>query len=411
MKIAFIVGGFPRTTETFILSQIAGLIDLGHEVDIYAKRRYSDSAVHADVFRYGLLERTHYFDTPDTRLARVVRGLRSVWVHGARNPAAMLRCASITRSGSLYSALSNAIYVEPFLRKQYDIFMCHFGTNAVDFIFLKDIFPCTRFVTMFHGGCIRLAEEEGAGVYDSLRQRGDLFLAISDSYNRRKLVAFGFDEAKIVTHRIGIDCGKIAYQTKVREPSSLRLLTVGRLGPEKGLQYAIRAVANLCRRHPELRIEYRIVGDGGLKEPLTALVGELEMADRVRLVGALPTDEVIRAMHDCDLFVLPSLAEATPTVLLEAQATGTPVVATNVGAVAEIIQDGQSGFLVPAADPDAIEAKLTYLADRPLLCVDMGRAGRRFVEEQHDSRVLNKRLLGLFTALLRNDLTTDVRCP
>ena len=89
------------------------------------------------------------------------------------------------------------------------------------------------------------------------------------------------------------------------------------------------------------------------------------------------------------------LAEATPTVLLEAQATGLPILATDVGGVRDIVA-AQAGFLGPAADPNALADRLTVMVDHPERWPDMGRAGRRFVAERHDITDLDARLAALF---------------
>jgi len=104
-------------------------------------------------------------------------------------------------------------------------------------------------------------------------------------------------------------------------------------------------------------------------------------------------------MHASHVFLLPSLAEATPTVLLEAQATGLPILATDVGGVRDIVAS-QAGFLVPPADPDALGDHLRVMVDHPERWPDMGRAGRRFVEKRHDIADLNVRLAALFERLM-----------
>lgn len=401
LKIAFIVGGFPKISETFILSQITGLLDLGHDVDIYANRRLHEPAVHSEVHTYRLLDRTHCFDLPSPRLARLRRAAPIALRLLPRHFRAMARCLDPRHHRSAYALLNNVMRVEPFLRRHYDAVMCHFGTNGIDYIFLKDIFPHLKFFTMFHSGDILLGDEEGAGVYARLAERGDLFLAISDSYNRRKLVEFGFDKNRIVTHRIGVAVGAIPFA--IREPAGaeFRILTVARLDPEKGLDYGIRAVAELIGKNPGRRITYRIIGDGVRREALHALIAELGLANHVSLLGPKPTKAVIEHMLDSHAFLLPSLAEGTPTVLLEAQATGLPVIATDVGGVRDIVRDGVAGFVVPARDVWALVARLQHLLDSPESWARLGEAGRQFVERHHEITGLNRRLAQLFEDLVR----------
>ena len=395
MRIAFIVGGFPLISETFILNQITGLIDLGYEVDIYARRSSPDRAVHPEVEKYGLLGRTCWFNLPLTRWGRVKRAGATFLRIFPRHPLAMLRCLNLRRYGSFYRVLNNIMHAPPFLAAKYDVVMCHFGGNGIDFIFLKDLLPRLKFVTMFHKGDILLGDERTAAVYRQLPKQGDIFLAISESWNRRKLLEFGFDARQIRLHPIGVDTRRISFQ--VREPRGARLdiLTVARLHPEKGIEHGLRAVAALIARRPDTVVRYRVIGDGPDRDRLAALVEALGLSAAVELVGPLPTPDVINWMHASHVFLLPSLAEATPTVLLEAQATGLPILATDVGGVRDIVA-AQAGFLVPAADPNALADRLTVMVDHPERWPDMGRAGRRFVEERHDITDLDARLAALF---------------
>jgi colanic acid/amylovoran biosynthesis glycosyltransferase len=395
MRIAFIVGGFPLISETFILNQITGLIDLGYAVDIYARRSSPDRAVHPEVEKYGLLGRTCWFNLPLTRWGRVTRAVATFLRTFPRHPLAMLRCLNLRRYGSVYRVLNNIMHAPPFLAAKYDVVMCHFGGNGIDFIFLKDLLPRLKFVTMFHKGDILLGDERTAAVYRQLPKQGDIFLAICESWNRRKLLEFGFDARRIRLHPIGVDTRRISFQ--VREPRGARLdiLTVARLHPEKGIEHGLRAVAALIARRPDTVVRYRVIGDGQDRDRLAALVEALGLSAEVELVGPLPTPDVINWMHASHVFLLPSLAEATPTVLLEAQATGLPILATDVGGVRDIVA-AQAGFLVPAADPNALADRLTVMVDHPERWPAMGRAGRRFVEERHDITDLDARLAALF---------------
>ncbi len=392
MKIAFIVGGFPKISETFILNQITGLVDLGHDVRVFANRRPAESVAHPDVERYGLVARTHHFDLPDTRGGRLARAAVSLLRLLPRHPRAALRCCDLSADGSFYAVLNNLMRAEVFLRWRPDAVMCHYGTNGIGFIFLKDLLPHLRFATMFHAGDIRLIDEEGPQVYARLRERGDVFLAISDSYNRRRLIEAGFDPARIVTHRIGVAVGAIPFRPRRLREGGIRVLTVARLDPEKGIEHALAAVAALRDRRPDLRIDYRIAGDGALRARLEALVEELRLGDRVQLLGWLPTPRTLEEMADADLFLLPSLAEATPTVLLEAQASGLPILATDVGAVAEIVQQGEPRAIVEPGDAPALAAAFEYLVDHDERWESMARAGRAYVEREHDIHLLDQRL-------------------
>lgn len=392
MKVAFIVGGFPRISETWILAQVTALLDRGHEVDIYARRASGQSVVHADVTTYGLMRRSHCFNVPTSRAGRVARAAGVLTRNLPRHPRLMLRCLNLPRYGSSYAALNNVIFVEPFLDRQYDAILCHFGGNGMDFVALKDAFPDTRFVTMFHGDDYFIGDEKGPEAFALLKRLGDAFLVTTDCYGRATLRRYGFDDRRIVTLRLSIAAKKIPFRERRRAGDTIRLLSVGRLVEKKGLEFGVRAAAAFQAAHPELRVEYRIIGDGPLRDDLEKLASELGQATPAQFLGALPGADVMRWMHDSDIYLLPSLMEQAGYVLLEAQASGLPVVATRVGGVPEMIREGHSALLVEAGSATSIVAALENLLSRPAAWPTMGQEGRRHVEENFDVDRLTSQL-------------------
>jgi colanic acid/amylovoran biosynthesis glycosyltransferase len=384
MKIACVVGGFPRISETWILAQVTALLDRGHEVDIYAKRESGESMVHADVANYGLMGRSHWFKIPATRGGRLKRAAGVLARKLPNRPGTLLRCLNLARYGSVYAVLNNVMFAEPFLDRRYDAFLCHFGGNGMDFIFLKEAFPHARFVTMFHGDDYFIGDEKGPGVFALLKQLGDAFLVTTDCFGRATLRRYGFDDRRIVTLRLSIAAKKIPFRERRRTGDTVRLLSVGRLVEKKGFEIGIRAAAAFQAANPGVRLEYRIIGDGPLRGDLTSLVEQLGAGATIQLLGALPGAEVMRRMYDADLYLLPSLMEQAGYVLLEAQASGLPVVATRVGGVPEMVRDGHSALLVQAGDVRATTEALQDLVNRSDQWPAMGREGRRHIEEHFD---------------------------
>jgi colanic acid/amylovoran/stewartan biosynthesis glycosyltransferase WcaL/AmsK/CpsK len=392
MKIAVILGGFPKLSETFILRQLTGLADLGHEIDIYARRNPREASVQPDVQRYGFLARTQYYEVPAGRLARAARALATFVRAFPRHPVAMLHCLNLARYRSVYALLNNVIFAAPFLDRRYDVIYCFWGGNGTDFIVLKDLFPETRFVNRFGGDDYALGDELGADALALLRERADAFIVQTDCYGRATLRRYGFDDAKIATYRHVIAVDDISFRERRFDGERLRLVTVARLVEKKGLDHGIRAVAALQARNPHLRVEYRIIGDGPLAGRLADRIQELKAGEVIELLGARTTPEVMRWIGASDIFLLPSLMEQAGYVLLEAQATGIPVVATRVGGVPEMVREGRSAILVDAGDAPALTAALQGLADHPEDWPAMGREGRAHVEAHHNIERLKPRL-------------------
>jgi glycosyltransferase involved in cell wall biosynthesis len=131
---------------------------------------------------------------------------------------------------------------------------------------------------------------------------------------------------------------------------------------------------------PDLRLE--IAGEGPCRDELDALSTELSLDDRVTLLGRI--SDVAGLLTRARMFALSSLTEGVSLTLLEAMGRGLPVVATSVGGNTEVVADGVTGLLVPPSRPDLLAAALSSLAADPHRATEMGRAGRRRVEERFD---------------------------
>ena len=295
--------------------------------------------------------------------------------------------------------------VIPFLdRDHYDIIQCHFGPNGNLAVMLRGVNAIKgKILTTFHGYDIRLGLEKGGKFYQKLFKEGDLFIAISD-YNYRNLINLGLDKKKIVYHPVGINLNNFAYKwqiTPAMDKRAIKVITVARLVSEKGLYYGIRAIHKILQQNPKLDLEYNIIGEGPLKGELTSLIQQLNLSGHVYLYGSKNSNQIIEALQQSDIFILSSVAEALPVVLMEAQAVGLPVIATAVGSVNQIVLNGKSGFCVPASDVDALADRLNFLIGHPELWPEMGRRGREIVKDRFDINKLNDKLVEIYLNVLK----------
>jgi len=160
-----------------------------------------------------------------------------------------------------------------------------------------------------------------------------------------------------------------------------RFLFVGRLIDWKRLDFVIQALARI----PDAQLE--VIGDGGMRQPWTTLSQTLGVADRIRFLGWLPQPECAKLLHGSTALLLPSIYECGGAVVLEAMATGTPVVATAWGGPADYLNES-CGILVDASNPQAITdgftAAMQKLITNPDLRTKLGAAGRQRVEQYFD---------------------------
>jgi len=163
--------------------------------------------------------------------------------------------------------------------------------------------------------------------------------------------------------------------------------TLANLRPEKGLRQLVEAAALVTRRAPGTR--FSVWGEGPLRPELEGRVQALGLTDTVRLHGS--TREPENALRQCDLLVLPSLSEASSNVVLEAMATGLPVVATRVGGTPALVSHGQTGLLVPPGDSGALADAIVQLLQTPALARQLGAAARaRALSEFGMNRMLER---------------------
>lgn len=199
------------------------------------------------------------------------------------------------------------------------------------------------------------------------------------------------------------DCPlSIAYPASAQDASSRpRLIgTIGRMHGVKDQLTLVRAFLRLQERWPGLAECSRLVlvGDGPLRAEAQALLAQAGLAERAWLPGA--RDDVAAILRGLDLFVLPSLAEGISNTILEAMASGLPVVATAVGGNPELVADGVTGTLVPSRDPDALAAALADYLEHPAKMIAHGQAGLARVRESFSLEVMVNRYLTVYQQLL-----------
>jgi colanic acid/amylovoran/stewartan biosynthesis glycosyltransferase WcaL/AmsK/CpsK len=399
MNIAFIVDEFPSISQTFVLNQITGLLERGHQVDVFTREVIIGEQQHPDVARYRLLERMHHLGCPRNRCTRIMRGavlcLRKMRV----NPRAVLGSLNVFRYGRGAASLTLLFQTAPFFRR-YDIVHCQFGHNGRLGAILKKLGLQKKLVVTFHGYDIRAAIQRGGALYGELWNEADCLIAISN-YNRDHLLRFGGDPEKIIYHPVGVDCKRFDYERKrARDRQPVRILSVARLVEEKGLEFGLRALRELRESVPATSFKYDVIGDGPLRGRLQQVIDRLGLGDSVQLLGAKSQNDVIEALRASDMLLAPSIAEALPVSLMEAHAVGLPVLATQVGSVDQIVQHGISGFLVPPGDVAALYRGLTDLMESAEKRAEMGQRGRRHVEQHYDIDRLNDRLVNVYKELL-----------
>ncbi len=415
MHIAVIAGRFPAVSETFVLNQITGFLDAGHEVTIIAHAPTPGEAVHPEVTSRHLRRRTRYWSGPPWRCGDGEAGFLSLLQReGAKRFAdAMVRLpAAAAASGE--EKLSRLIERSARLcdLPSFEAILCHFGHQGRVAQALRDMRILRGpLATVYHGYDMSVfPQQNGSDCYRRLLAAGDLHLPISD-YWADRLRRWGAPPEKIKVHHMGVDVGRFQMTPRRLEGPEIRVLSIGRLVQKKGITYGLEAFSRAALVNDRLR--YTIVGDGPLRGDLERQAKDHGVADKVDFRGWCDRDEVHQALMNHHLLLAPSITaddgdmEGIPVVIMEAMATGMPVISTIHSGIPELVEHGKCGFLASEASVDELTRHLTELALAPQRWPDVGRAGRSIIEEEFDIRTLNRDLVKLFESRFGSSDTGD----
>jgi colanic acid/amylovoran biosynthesis glycosyltransferase len=415
MRVAFLVSSFPALSETFILDQIAGLIDRGCDVTIFAEcsQRSGETETHPDVAAYQLEQRTVRLELPPLGLRPLQAG--GVLLSRQDRKSSLIRCLNLFRYGARAASLrlffdaANTARHAPF-----DVVHAHFGPNGIRALPLLESGALQgKLVTSFYGYDVsQYPKERGGNPYRALFRTGDRFLALSNRM-RARLQELGCPDERLLVHPLGIDPAKFAGESTAGLPLTsdrgmFRVLTIGRFVEKKGILDGLKAFALFTRQlSPGARAEYLIVGDGLLRAQVERMISELGLeegnpAGQVKLLGWKTRPEIANLLGECQVLLAPSRTastgdeEGTPVVLMEASASALPVVSTRHAGIPETVEDGVTGFLVNQGDTAGLAAALSQLLKSPDLRTRMGLAGRERIMERHNIHTLNDQLLELY---------------
>lgn len=389
IHIQYIFRSFPNISELFLVNEIIGMIKWGMKVSIVSLHKPSGlKQIHDDIIQYGLLDKTYYLNLPSG-----IKKTKNIIIRTLYGQVKLFFIAKIPLRSkievSIFSlknkkrriTLANLVdHINHIALEKPDLLYFHFATHAGDLIILRKIFKIP-FVVYMHGYDFSKNLPYDELNYPEMFRYGDWFFTNSN-YSAGKIIKLGCPDSKLSVVGLPLDENSYPFQIRQRR-SRIKILTVGRLVEKKGMEYSIRAVERLVKGYPEL--EYNIIGTGQLEKYLKDLIDSLQMEKNIFLLGSMTKSEVIRYLLDSDIFVLSSITamdgdtEGLGMVLLEAQLTGMPVVATLHNGFTDAVKDGVSGFLVPEKDVDALYNRLKWLIENPQEWESLGRAGREHI--------------------------------
>jgi len=403
--VAVVVSRFPRLTETFILREIDELERQGQPVRLVSLLHERPPVVHPEARPW---ERRALY-TPFLSLPVLASNLRTLGRRPGRYAALLGRLilGTLASPGVLLRTLAffpKAVHLGERLEAEgLRHLHAHFAT-----------YPAT--VAWVASELFELTFSFTAHAHDLFVDRALLrskvaaarFVRVISRFNRRYLedrYPEAREPGRVEVIHMGIEPERYgADAPRPRAPGGpARLLCIAALKPYKGIPVLLEACEALAREGrsfvcdvvgegPERRALERQIRRRGLGGAKKEGEGEAGAGDRVRLVGAVSQQEVARRLARADVVVLPSVVapdgqmEGLPVVLMEALASRRPVVATALSGIPELVEDGETGLLVPPGDAGALAAAITRLLEEPKLARSLAAAGRRRVEERFDVR-------------------------
>lgn len=387
-----------------MLAHANWLYEQGHDVYVFARDPSSADVMHASYDAARWRARTVVLSSE--REGGSVRGTAGRMVRSVLSPRSAWRALRVSR-GAIWAAALRPV-LEPFTTQPLDLFHCHFGDQGAFGVKLnRALAIAKRVVTTFHGYDINAHYSRRAQEYAQLFEHGHGFTANS-RFTAGRAEGLGCPPEKLRIWRMGIPVERFQFVPRTApESGPIRLLTVARLTPKKGIDVALRALA-LARQRVSGALEYHVVGGGTTeaRDELVRLSAELGVTDIVHWHAAQSDVDVRRRMHEAHVFVLASRTapdgdmEGQGVVLQEAQACGLPVLSTLHNGIPESVVDGESARLVPEGDPVALAEGMVSLISRPEAWPQMGSAGHAFVRANFDLSVTNKALENIYTELL-----------
>jgi glycosyltransferase involved in cell wall biosynthesis len=251
-------------------------------------------------------------------------------------------------------------------------------------------------VKSFHFLVVKVLSKQLFNAERNLLDHADVVTAVSSSCARELIKCHSIDKEITVVGN-GVDSTFFAPAPLKKEPY---ILYTGRLETIKGLTTLVESAQYVCQKHRDLR--FVLAGKGTMEKVLKTMISKLKLEPNFYFAGHITSrNKLVEYYQKAEAFVLPSYYDAMPTSLLEAMSCGTPVVATKVGGIPEIVTDGEDGLLVSPKDPEALAQALLKVLDDKELRATLAPNARQKIRSNYDWGVIVDRIEAVYEACLQ----------
>ena len=400
-KIAYIMSRFPHLSETFILREMIALEQLGWQIELYPLITERPELFHLEARPW--IARAHAvpwvsFDLLKANIVKLIRQPRRylslfwrAFRGNFRSPKFLVRAVLL---------FPRAVWMaDRFKADGISHIHAHYATHPALVAWLINQLTGISYSITVHAHDIFVEKPMLA-----TKLQDSVFVSSISEFNRKYLAdRFGpWVQQKTQIVRCGIDPAYYGNEKSINagQTSRLEIISIGSLQPYKGHMYLVKACIELQKRGIPFRC--RIVGGGDLRPMLERAIREGQLDNLVELMGPRTQDEVSRLLRTANCYVQPSVItpsgkmEGIPVALMEAMASGIPVVATCISGIPELVRNGDTGWLVPPENVEALADALSQIHSDPVEAHKRVQSGRKWVLEEFELSSNAKRLSSLF---------------
>jgi colanic acid/amylovoran biosynthesis glycosyltransferase len=388
LTVAYVMSRFPKLTETFILAELEAMDRAGVRIELHPLLRQTGEPVQPAAVQW--VDRAHFlpflspaivrsqwtFLRDRTRRRRYLRAfadmIRGTW----RSPNFLLGGLGV------FPKVAHASLA--MVDEGVDHVHCHFANHPALAGWLIHRLVGIPYSFTAHGSDLHV---DRTMLPAKVAEAAFVVTISADNRSLIEATCGAAADGKVEVIHCGIDPATFRPAQRPTD-GPLRIIAIGTLHEVKGQIHLIEACRLLAERG--LAFTCRFIGDGPDRQALERRVAELDLGDRVTFPGRLTSDAVAAALAEADVLAAPSVPtrggkrEGIPVVLMEAMATGLPVIASRLSGIPELVTDGVDGLLVPPGEDVALADALARLAEDPALRAQLGAAGRETVLRDFD---------------------------
>jgi colanic acid/amylovoran biosynthesis glycosyltransferase len=406
-KLGYIVSRFPHLPETFILREMGELDRLGWSISLYPLISQRQAVMHREALEWMRRAKKAAFYSPAVWVSNIKTLLRSprcylkTWVSMVR-----FNLPSIKMLVRALILFPKAVWMANKMEKEgIGHIHAHYATHPALAAWVIHQLTCISYSVTIHAHDIFV---DRAMLTEKI-QDAAFIVAISD-FNRefiaRELGEWVRPKIHVIHCGISPELYRPQKRSRVQADSAVfKLITIGSLQPYKGQEVLIHACKRLVESGVPLRCD--IIGEGVLRAKLEGIINDCGLKSRITMLGALTQEEIAGRLPEADCYVQPSIITASgkmegiPLALMEAMACGVPVVASNLSGIPELVRPGETGFLVPPGDDNALADQLARIYANPDAVKQIARDGQEIVQREFNLSSQVNLLASLFESTIQ----------